>query len=98
MTYLCEQTQSYLAGVLTARLYNRYHRRKDLPSVVQCMRDFNSLKTVFSKYYNLLKNKKENVKYFEEYEQLNKQFNIYRGDYSHFMLGYSDNIKRTILQ
>lgn len=87
---------SYWAGVLTARLHNIYYSRNDLPSVVQCMRDFKILKTTFGKYYNLLKSNKyvnfEIIKY-EQFSRLDLDKNLI-GSYSEFMIGYSDFIKR----
>lgn len=91
-----ELTQAYWAGTLTAKLYNTYYTRDDLPSVVHCMRDFRYLRTLFGKYYNLLKSNRYCNSYVLKYEEFN-QLSLDEpliGTFEYFMIGFSDVIKK----
>lgn len=91
-----QTTQAYMAGCLTAKLYNIYYSRSNLPSVVLCMRNFRILKTIFSKYYNLLKANKIANPYINRYEEFNR-LDINKeqiGNFTDFMIGYSDTINK----
>lgn len=95
--YQHQTTCAYYAGVLCGYLYNYYYKRKDLPSIILCMRDFMQLKRVFGKYYNLLKNNHKIYNYFITYEQMVSKMNISdkeTGDYKDFMIGFSEKIKK----
>lgn len=97
--YKCQATWAYHSGCLTAKLHNTYYSRSDLPNVLLCMKEFQILKTLFGKYYNLMKMNKYCIPYILKYEEfnrldLNKEF---IGNHLDFMLGYSDIIKRELL-
>lgn len=82
---------AYIAGVLTAKLTLRYGDREEIPTPIQCMRDFLHLRTVFGRYYNLLKGIDHNYKFFQEYESLLSVMPLPKksiGDASDFMVGY----------
>ncbi len=94
--YKSQLTQSYAAGCLVAKLYNTYYTRNDLPSVILCMRNFQSLKTLFGKYYNLMKSNQYCNPYIIHYEQFNR-LDLDKsliGELTDFFLGYADTIKR----
>ncbi|MCY7363164.1 MAG: hypothetical protein LH629_14025, partial [Ignavibacteria bacterium] len=97
--YSSQLTQCYSAGALTAKLYNTYHRRRDLPPLLLCLKDFKILKTHFGRYYNLMKTNKYCNSYILKYEEFNKlglDYNLI-GSYADFMLGYADTIKRELI-
>lgn len=94
--YQYQKTKAYSAGCMTGKLYNTYYTRKDLPSVIQCMRDFQILKTIFGKYYSLMKNNKYCNSHIVNYEQFD-QLALTKekvGSYTDFMLGYADTINK----
>lgn len=100
LLYRHQLTQSYWAGYLTAILYNNFYSRTDLPLFLECMRDYSSLKTVFGKYYNLLKiNKKTNyaIVQYEKYNKMSMSPEL-RGNFEFFTIGYSDKIKKLKLK
>lgn len=94
-----KDTQAYIAGVLTAKLHSKYKNRTDLPSVLLCMRDFQHLKTVFGRYYNLLNSinsYRPLISQYEKYSEKMNLSNLEKGGIDEFMIGYVDNIKSTV--
>lgn len=87
---------AYWSGALTAKLHNTYYNRTDTPSFLVCMRDFTILRTLFGKYYSLMKNNRFCNPYILKYEELNRldlDSNLV-GNHIDFCLGYADTIKR----
>ena len=63
------------------------------------MRDFQILRTLFGKYYNLLKSNKYSNPYIIKYEEFN-QMSLSKdslGTFEDFMIGYSDVINKNKL-
>lgn len=97
LKYKHQLTQSYWAGYMTATLYNTYPSRSDLPSLALCLRDFAHLKTIYGKYYNLLKNSKRTNHIILMYEKFDSQLLLplnLKGTFSDFMRGYSEALKK----
>lgn len=95
MLYPLKTSASFIAGKLTAYLYIEYRDRDDLPSLILCMRDFLHLKTIFNRYYNLLRLKIKYEKFFLEYESYVEQMRLDEesiGDVHDFMIGYGITI------
>lgn len=90
---------AFCAGALTAKLYRVYGKRKDVPPVLLCMRDFQHLKTVFGKYYNLLNSQNRHRKCIADYERFSNKMvlsEIELGGIDEFMIGYVNGIRPII--
>ncbi len=96
LKYKHELTQAYAAGVLTAKLYNTYSKRRDLPSIFLCMRDFRILRTIYGKYYNMLKLNKHLNPYIIKYEEFNQLGldQTLHGTFEDFIIGYAYTVKK----
>lgn len=94
------ETIAYKAGEITAHLHNIFHKRNDLPSVFECMKNFMHLKTVMTKYYNLLKaNKNINHKIIE-YEIMISKLGLKdeeKGTFVHFIVAYGNKINKKLI-
>lgn len=97
LIYRDQITMAFWGGYLTALLHNNYHKRKDLPPLLLCMKEFRHLHTLFGRYYTLLRDNKNTNHALNMYEKFTSQVGIPSelvGTFPNFMQGYCTTIKR----